>query len=87
MNWVWGTFYPGVKCPRGQDTVPTVGDKISRGGDILPRGKVSPGTIYQVVSCPRGQDTRGKIPGGQDKPVHRHLRGTMGELKMSLPTH
>ena len=50
MNWVGGTLYPGVKCPRGQDTVPTIScprvqDKP--GGDILRRGKVSLGTRYR----------------------------------------
>ena len=38
MNWVGGTLYPGVKCPRGQDTVPTGGTfypgvKCRRGQD------------------------------------------------------
>ena len=63
MNWVGGTLYPGVKCPLGQGTMPTVscprGQDKPGGGDILPRGKVSPGTRYHVVSCPQGQDTGG----------------------------
>ena len=36
----WGTLYLGVKCPRGQDTVPTVScprRQDKPGGDILPR--------------------------------------------------
>ena len=50
-----GTLYPGVKSPRGHDTMPTVScpqgqDKLW--GDILPRGKVFPGTRYHVVSYP-----------------------------------
>ena len=71
MNWIGGKLYPRVKCPRGQDTVPTEScprGQDKPGGDILPWGKVSPGTRYHVVSCHQGQDTR-----GQDKPVHLYL--------------
>ena len=45
----WGTLYPGVNCPWGQDTVTTVSDKPD--WDILPKGKVSLETRYHVVSC------------------------------------
>ena len=59
----WGALYPGLKCPRGQDTVPMVscprGQDKPGGGTFYPEGKVSPGTRYHVVSCPRGQDTGG----------------------------
>ena len=74
MNWVGGTLYPGVKCPREQDIVPTVS---------CPRGQDKPGgggTFYPRVKCPRGQDTtwylvpEDKIPRGQDKPVHRYCK-------------
>ena len=66
MNWVGGTLDSRVKCPWGQDTVPTVS---------CPRGQDKPGGTFQGKLTQGLETTRylvpgDKIPGGQDKPVH-----------------